>query len=216
MLAINIRSPRFRARRRYKQLGFSLAECAVALLVTSVVIIGALKAVAMTQRVRLQAQSQRNGMELASGLMTEVVQAAYIDPGASPTFGPESGESGRTTWNDIDDYASYSESPPADKTGNPLTGYAGWTRTVAVAWVDPLNPTGSPTSSDTGLKRITVTATDPSSKSVALVGFRSSKGLGEELRPVVNETCITWAGATITGANGASGTTGVSLINDAN
>src|SRR5206468_10668264 len=109
------------------------------------------------QRTRLKMQTQRQGTELAQSLTTEIMQAYYIDPGASPTFGPETGEStgNRSLFDDVDDYSAWSESPPKDKGGNAVSGYTGWSRSATIAWADPTNP-GTTSATDQGLKRIAV------------------------------------------------------------
>lgn len=195
--------------------GFSLAECAFSLLLTALVIVGALQATAMTQRMRLQVQTRAKGFELAQLLLTEIMQCSYVDPGSSPTFGAESGES-RSTFNDVDDYNNYVESPSVtDKSGNSLSGYSGWSRSVQINWVVPADPTGASSSTETGLKRIRVTATNLiSGDSVTLYGLRSNKGVSE-LKPPAATTYVEWAGAKVTVGSGAATYVGVNVGNNA-
>ena len=200
---------RTRARR-----GFSLAECAISLLMTAVLIVGGLKAVSSTQRTRTEAQNQQRATELALRLMGEIRQAAYIDPNQTPVFGLESGEfnfSNRVNYDDVDDFISITEFALKDKDGTTVPGSSGYTRSRDVEWVDPNNPTVT-VGTDQGLKRITVTVNGPGGRSATVVGLRSSKGLGEQ-QPQVATTYVTWAGASVTVGSGTPLSTGVDLIN---
>jgi hypothetical protein len=95
---------------------------------------------------------------LADGLMAEVLAKRYKDPGTSPQFGPESGESStsKANYNDVDDYRDWSESPPQYADGTTMPDLAGWQRSVAVDRVDPLDLSQTGTW-ETGAKRIAVT-----------------------------------------------------------
>jgi type II secretory pathway pseudopilin PulG len=208
----NRRPHRLRIRR-----GFSLAECVFSLLLTSVVIVGALNAVSATHRTRTQVQTQRQATELARQLLTEIMQCYYVDPGSSPVFGPETDEStgNRSLFDDVDDYANWSESPPRDKNGTALSGFTGWSRAATVVWVTPATPDRHGVGTDTGLKRITVTVTDPSSKATTLYGFRSEKGIGEQ-KPASTTTFVEWVGVAITaGSSNTTMSTSVNLTNGA-
>jgi hypothetical protein len=197
--------------------GFSLAECALSLMLTSIVIMGALSAVSSTYRTRTLIQSQWQSTQLAQSLLTEVMQSYYVDPGATPVFGLETGEStgNRSLFNDVDDYNSWSESPPVDKSGTALPGYTGWTRQVGVSWVLLILPTVS-WATETGLKRITVTVTDPQGNQTKLYGLRANIGMGEQ-KPVGTTTFVEWAGVSITaGTNNTTMSTSVNFTNGAN
>jgi hypothetical protein len=153
---------------------------------------------------------------LAQQLLTEILQCYYIDPGFSPTFGPESGESvgNRSMFNDVDDYNNWSESPPQLKNGTKLTDYTGWTRTVAVVWADPTTPTKT-SATDQGLKRVTVTVTDSAGRTTTLVGLRAATGDLERL-PATQTTYTTWTGIDLMLGNSPTTVrTGASLANHA-
>jgi Tfp pilus assembly protein PilV len=201
--------------KRARRHGFSLAECAFSLLLTAVVIVGALQSAAMTQRLRLQVQTRSRGTELAQLLLTEVMQSYYADPGSSPTFGKESGEFGRSTLNDVDDYDNFTEFlAPKNKSGTSLSGYTWWSRSVEVDWVDPADPTGASSSTETGLKRIKVTASYINGDNVILYALRSNKGVSEQ-KPSTATTYVEWAGAKVTVGSGSAVYTGANLINNA-
>jgi MSHA pilin protein MshD len=169
--------------------GFTILEAAM-----SVAIVGVLLATSMTTFAAIAKQrkvqmERRIGYELGQQLMSEILQQYFQDP-VSPVFGPESGET-RPTFNDVDDYNSYSETSPTRKDGTALSDYSGWIRAVVVAYVDPLNPGNTAVSST--LKRVTVTVTAPSGKQYVLVGFRSQYGPYEYIPPALTNF-LTWAG----------------------
>lgn len=51
------------------------------------------------------------GTRVGRDLLEEISSLAYEDPAAPVVFGAEAGESGRQTWDDVDDYDGYSEEP---------------------------------------------------------------------------------------------------------
>lgn len=169
----------------------------------------------MTQRMRLEVQTRSKGFELAQLLLTEIMQSLYVDPGSNPTFGNESGEWSRSSYNDVDDYDNYVEFLSVkDKSGSSLSGYSWWSRSVSVNWVDPADPLGPTKSSETGLKRIKVTASYIGGDSVTLYALRSNKGISE-LKPSAATTYVEWAGAKITVGSGAANYVGANLGNNA-
>jgi MSHA pilin protein MshD len=74
-------------------------------------------------------------IELAQALLEEIVRLPYNDPQGAVTFGPESGESNRTLYDNVDDFHNFSESAGslADATGTALTSdYQGFSRSATV------------------------------------------------------------------------------------
>ncbi len=159
---------------------FTLVEAAFAVAITGVLLTAAAGTFGTIARNRQIEAERRLAHPLAQQLMAEILSAAFVDPGTSPTFGPETGET-RATFNDVDDYNGLSEGPPATRAGVAMTGYAGWTRAVSVAYVDPATLAVSALA--TPLKRITVTVTAPAGKPYVLVGLRSAVGAYERPPP---------------------------------
>lgn len=181
------------ARLRSRRSAFTLVEAVVCTLLVGLVAVASLRTSAATIRSRQALSDQRLATALCQRYLTEVLQSYYQDPtDPSPNFGTESGESSRTDFDDVDDYKDWSESPPKEKNGLPLSGYGGWTVSVAVAFVDVTNPNGSPVS-DQGLKRVTVTVTDPTGKQVVLKGLRTKWG-ADEKAPYVQTNYVQWIG----------------------
>ncbi len=153
-------------------------------------LVATLNAVGAVFRTRLAARQRQQGEVLARELMAEIFKVSYSDPQGGTGFGPDAGETGatRAAFDDVDDYHNYSESPPADKDGNLLPGYNGWSRQVTVQRVEPVSL--EPAATDTGLMRITVYATSPTGAQTTLQAFRSSAG-ALEFRPPLDQTYVT-------------------------
>jgi hypothetical protein len=150
---------------------FTLVESVFATLLVGVLLVATLNAAGASARLQTHSADWGRGEMLAQSLMNEILAQYYVDPGSSPTFGPEAGEvttpPSRTNFNDVDDYNGWSESPPQNKDGSVIPNFSGWSRNVSVAWINvsnSCNGSTSPTpfvtdSNDTGVKRITVTVT---------------------------------------------------------
>ena len=113
--------------------------------------------------------------------MAEILQQVYEDPtAASSTLGVEADDVGNGTrglWDDVDDYHRWSASPPQHRDGTEISDLAGWTRRVAVAWVDPSSPS-TVMAGDRGLKRIRVVVTCRGRVTARLVAYRSRTWAG--------------------------------------
>jgi MSHA pilin protein MshD len=155
----------------------------LSVVIVSVLLVGALNALAAAARARAIDNSRQRGAALAQQLMAEILQTYYIDPETSSTaLGLDTGESStsnRLTFDDVDDYHGLSNSPPKSRGGNTIANSTGWTQAVSVSYV--VTSTLSTTSStSTGLKKITVTVTDPNNKTTVLTALRaSSSGLDQ-------------------------------------
>lgn len=133
-----------------------------------------------------------------------------------PTIGTDTGEgsSSRTDFDDVDDYHGWSASPPQDRGGSDLVDYAGWTRSVTVEYVNPVQPGSLGTASDGGAKRITVTVTDPRGAQTTIVGVRSRMGAYEQDVETAR-TYISWVGLDLQlGAANAALSLGTALVNE--
>jgi hypothetical protein len=158
-------------------------------------LVAAVSALGSFARARRSQFDRCAGGTLARGLMSEILQARYLEPGVNVWFGLDDGESAlvRATWDDVDDYNGLSECPPATKSDAAITGAAGWTRKVAVAYVQPDNPNQT-SSTDTGLVRITVSATSPTGVTTTLQALRSDGSIYDQ-PPRINTTFVSWVGA---------------------
>ncbi|MHC5022365.1 MAG: prepilin-type N-terminal cleavage/methylation domain-containing protein [Planctomycetota bacterium] len=194
--------------------GFTLVEVVVATVIVGVMILAALTTLGATARSRQVQTNTGRGLSLARHLMSEILAQAYEDPDDAPVFGREGGESGssRADWDDVDDYHGFSETIPHSRDGAMMDWAAGWSREVAVSFVDLANmqPSG-PT--ETGLKLVRVTVTAPNGEQTSLSGLRASFGAMEQ-PPPVDMTYVTWVGVEIqAGTASQPAVSGTNLLN---
>jgi type II secretory pathway pseudopilin PulG len=135
--------------------GTSLIEVVVSTVIVGVLIVATLNALGAATSSSRTAGNRAVAIGLADDLMAEIVKAKYVDPGNSPVFGPETGETTRNAFNDVDDYNGWSEQPPTAKDGTAYTDRNDWKRRVTVDRVTVADPTKTSTT-ETGVKRITV------------------------------------------------------------
>ncbi|MDB5340274.1 MAG: hypothetical protein JWN70_5893 [Planctomycetaceae bacterium] len=148
--------------RRYHQprrRAFSLFEAVISSLLVGTLMVSATRAVSSSILSQRRMADRSKAAWLADALVAELHQQSYMEPGAtSSTLGRETGETSdsRVTYDDVDDYVGFSESPPKDKDGTTLTNLIGWQRSVSVQWVS-LNDIAAVSGSETGVKKATVT-----------------------------------------------------------
>jgi len=154
--------------------GLSLIEAVVSCALVGVLLVAAMRSVGASALAQYQTAEWATARWLADGLMTEILAKSYKDPGATPQFGPESGESStsKADYDDVDDYQGWSESPPQSADGAAMPDLAGWQRSVAVDWIDPLDLSET-TLWDTGAKRIAVTVRHNGTVAAARTAIRT-------------------------------------------
>ncbi|HEV2687913.1 MAG TPA: hypothetical protein VGV35_05140 [Bryobacteraceae bacterium] len=182
------------------------------LVIVAVMMSAALATVGTASRNRNQQEEMLRGITLARRLVSEIVQQKYQQPSATTTvLGPETGET-RSTYNDVDDYAGYSDSPPVDSSGTAIAGYTGWSRSVEVKWADAATLLPAAVQTETGVKRIVVTVTAPSGRSWSISAIRTNYGIYDKGGTVTYPST-----ATVTiqiGSNSAtSATSRINLVN---
>jgi hypothetical protein len=134
-----------------------MAEAVMASVIIAFLVVAALNAAGASGLAQYHSGERATGRFLADGLIADVVSLAYEEPGGCLALGPDAAESStnKTSYNDVDDYNKWEESPPQDRSGNGLTELAGWKREVEVVWINP-NNLNDVVGSETGAKRITV------------------------------------------------------------
>ena len=159
--------------RRRARPGLTLLEATVAVLLVGLVLVAALHVLAGTTGAARLASLRATGLLLAEDLMAEVLATAYADPDQPPLFGAEADESGpgRTRFDDVDDYAGWTSSPPRRRDGSAIDGLTEWSRSVTVEFVAPDDPT-LVQARETGVKRITVIASLDGKVMARLVALR--------------------------------------------
>lgn len=162
-------------RRVKRRRGMTLAESAICVAIVGGALVAALSTVGAARASESKIADRALGSTLARALMSEILLLPYIEPTGTPTFGPESGESGsnRAAFDDVDDYHGWSASPPQTKDGAKRAAIAGWREEVRVEYVAG-GDLQTPAVSDTGLKRITVTISRNDVTLATLVALRSA------------------------------------------
>lgn len=140
--------------------GIGMMEVIIATVIVGVLMVAALRALGAAVRANMFIANQAKALMLADELLSEIVQTNYNDPDADDRIGRELGENGasRSAFDDVDDYDTWSSSPPTDRNGTVKSDYSGWGRRVDVGYVDKNDPNGeflSPTAKS-GVKKIRV------------------------------------------------------------
>ncbi|MBN2316803.1 MAG: type II secretion system protein [Sedimentisphaerales bacterium] len=163
---------------RSSQTGFTLIETVVSMLIVGTMLVAAMSTVGASRYTQFKTSCDNRGRLLAELLMAEILRQEYQEPDGTATFGRETGETGATreSFDDVDDYHSWSSSPPTNKDGMAISSLDGWQRSVTVVWVDPLN-VAQAQSTETNAKRITVTATHDNIPVATLVAIKTTAGL---------------------------------------
>ncbi len=109
--------------------------------------------------------SQANGfgMELSTAefLIDEIKELtaglSVVDPNTTTaTFGPESGETGISTYDDLDDLNGKTFNPPVDMAGNSLSDFSAFSQVVTVVNVSPSNFANTVADHGSSFVRVTV------------------------------------------------------------
>lgn len=141
---------------------FTMVEVVIAAAIVGGLTAATMAAVSAAVKARLLLAEQQYGTTLATSLLDEACAQAYKPPTYSPGDEPiivydvDGFPVNRLPFDDLTDYAAYSESPPRTRDGTTLTEFTGWTRTVNVERVLATD-LSTVSGSDTGVRRITVT-----------------------------------------------------------
>ncbi len=154
--------------------------------------VGALTLVASTSAHKANAANIARGQMLCRSLAEEIATRPVldwskgaidieVDVGLFKVSGIDSkgvtitvGTGNRTTFSTIDQYSNYTESPPKTEGGNDIAGFTGWTRTVKVSPAVMATP-NSDSANETGLRRVTVTASYQGKTVASTTFLRSSE-----------------------------------------
>lgn len=166
---------------------FTLVEAVISIVLVGVMLVAAINTLGATAVSKRSIEQQMLGNSLAQDLMAEILNEAYEEPDDAPNFGRETGEGvgSRANWDDVDDYAGWSKSPPKAKDDTPLSGFDAWTRSVEVVWVKPADLT-QVASAKTGIKRISVTVSRNDGPATELVAIRTHAWPKDRMDPGVD------------------------------
>jgi type II secretory pathway pseudopilin PulG len=168
-----------RSLNRRKASGFSLVESVFAIVIVGTMFAAAMSTLGASKRTQLRLTKQNQAAWLADSLLAEIMEQAYIEPTESVvTFGKEAletGQSNRSTYDDVDDYHNLKTSPPVLKDGSAIDGIgATWKRKITISWIDPTNVPNT-AASDKGLKKIVVDVYENDVLVTSRYGYRQQR-----------------------------------------
>lgn len=117
-------------------------------------------------------------LNLAQGLLAEVLSKDFEDTGLPGSFGREAGEllaGPRNLFDDVDDYDDWTSQPPQDRQGLVLSDFTSYTRNVIVANVLSDDLDSDTTDGSTEYKKIQVQVLWLSDEEVVLSGLKINK-----------------------------------------
>lgn len=141
--------------------GFSLAEVLIASSILSFVTLGIVQAVSAGQARTLDALKRSRAQALADVLLEEILSKPYADPEGETGFGPDTGETVRASFDNVDDYHGSLESIGmlADHAGSLYSDdYQSLERSVSI--VSVINSVASLGGDHAGLQ-VTVSVNEP-------------------------------------------------------
>ncbi len=160
----------------------SMIEVALSTVIIAVVLLSAMNMVGAAGMSMSSMANRATGTLLAEQLMAEILEQAYeersLEPGSFGTEAVEAVPGDRSLYDDVDDYDTWSASPPQNKDGTLIPDRSDWRRSVAVAYVNPSNLTQTVESSS-GVKRVTVTVSFNNVLVTAIVALRADTRIEE-------------------------------------
>ncbi len=142
--------------------GFTLIELIVAITVVAIAATTILGAIAAIAGRSADVMQQQQAIAIAQAYLDEISQRWIVDPnGSTPN-------SGRGSWDLVDEYNGLTDSGARDQFGNPIAALGAYTVSVAVS-----ASTALPGIAATAARRIDVTVTYPPNVSVTLSGYRT-------------------------------------------
>ncbi|MEO0531911.1 MAG: hypothetical protein AAF266_15255, partial [Planctomycetota bacterium] len=163
----------------------------VATSLVAVVLVASLETLGGSMRTMRETTSQVDAHALAERMMAEVLRLPFEDPdGNTDGLGRELDEPptpvDRLSFDDLDDYADLTVSPPEERDGTAVPGYDGWSQTWRVRYAaDEADGTGTipVAASDEGIRRVYVEVVSPSGQSTELYALRSKYGPADAVAP---------------------------------
>lgn len=159
--------------------GFTLVEILIALVILSMGIAMLITMFTVGLKGVIANQVRTQATNLAQDLMDEIIGKEFRDPNQIPGWGIEDGEvqGDRTTYDDVDDYSAWkSKNPPLNISGNELTLYNDFTRSVSVARVNPADlqaPLPGTNETHVSCNRIIVSVSHSDIATVSLYGLKT-------------------------------------------
>lgn len=139
-----------------KQTGVTLVELILSMVIISIALIGMLSVINLTVGHSADPVVQHQAIAIAESYLEEILLQAYS--GSSST--------GRSSFDDVDDYQGLNDSGAHDQLGNAISGLSQYTISVSVSAATTL--TGG-----VNAKQISVTVTSPGTTDLTLVGYKA-------------------------------------------
>lgn len=143
------------------QRGVTLIELVIAITIVAIAATTVLGAMSALTTRSADAMIQQQAIVVAQAYLEEVMQRPVVDPdGVDP-------ESGRGTYDDVDDYSGLADAGAHDQFGNAIAALADYTVAVSVSQSSALVnvPSGA-------ARRVDITVTHPSGVIARLSGYR--------------------------------------------
>lgn len=160
-----------KGRRRGHRLGLTVVEAMMALAVLSVAVLAVSHAVVAGQTHARGGDDAMRAVDLAQDLMEEILALSYRDPDGTSTLGPETGETGRSSFDNVDDFHGYTETVGTitDFAGNPYDAQVqAFARAVNITTT---NESISELATSISGLTVTVTVTDPTGHAWTVIRF---------------------------------------------
>ena len=127
------------ARRRVRRGGFTLIETALTVTIVGVAIVAMCQLLAAGTVANVDSAELTTGMTLARNVRELSLRLAFTDPTTPTKWGIDAGESASNpaTYDDVNDMADQTFSPPINSSGQALSGFNDWSQSIKVVPVDP-------------------------------------------------------------------------------
>ena len=166
--------------------GGTIVEVMVSVVIVGLLIVPVMSVLIRTANGYYRDTVRHQAVHLAHDLLAELQTLPYQDPQENGRrFGLEADEdpSDRSTWDDLDDYRDFSESPPHRKNGLEIKTVGTYRRRVEIRTVDISAGNVQAIPLD-AIRQIHVVVTPPVGPEVRLSCIRFLNGLGDRQVPV--------------------------------
>ena len=171
---MHVRS-KFTGNRSAQPLGFTQIEIVVSTALMGILLVATLSVVAASCQRSAHELGVARGHALADAMLNEILSLHARDPDCQCGFGLETGEqnSNRLSFDDVDDYHNFTESPPCARDGTKYTGFPNWKRMVSIERVQS-SDWSVPSGDFQQVYRITVSIVLNNKVICRVVGYRNN------------------------------------------
>lgn len=164
--------------KKLSQVGFTLIELIIFIVVVSAGLAGILSVMNTTVKSSADPMLRKQALAIAESLLEEILLKDYCDPdtvvaGSPPTCGAPTVEATRNLFDNVDDYNGYSTTGGiVDLTGTAVAGLTQYNISPAVS-VALVTAAESSQLNAVGAKKVTVSVTGPQ-VTISLTGYRAN------------------------------------------